>query len=295
MDKKGLSKSGASHSIIGIDLGGTKIAGVLLSPKDIILARAYDKVPANIDKKGLVRVITEVIKKLSKKRARIDIVGIGVPGPLEDEGMVLSPILNLPKVGRIPLRKLVEDVIGCPVILENDADCFALGECIFGLGKGKKIVGGITLGTGLGFGTIISGQIYRGSHWAAGEVCSLPLEDGHVLEDYLSGRYFTQSLGTSTVQEAVQRARIGDQRAVDAWHLFGQKLAWLLTMAGLLIDPDMFVLGGSLSCAYDLFGVPLKEVSSQWPVYVSSNPEEMATRGAAFMARKSIEKMPPLR
>ncbi len=293
MHKENFSESIKSNDIIGIDLGGTKIAGILLSPKDIILARVFDKVPANVDKKGLVKIIVKVIKKLSNKSKKVDIVGIGVPGPLEDEGRVLSPIPNLPKVGRVSLRKLIEDVISCPVILENDANCFTLGESIFGLGKGKKVVAGSTLGTGLGFGMVINGEVNQGSHWDAGEVCNLPLEDGHILEDYLSGYYFTDSLSVLTAQEAVQRARTGDKQAIHAWHLFGQKLAWLLIMAGLLIDPDIFILGGSLSSAYDLFSRELKEVSSQWPVYISSNPEEMATRGAAFIAKKNIEKDNP--
>jgi len=64
-------------------------------------------------------------------------------------------------------------------------------------------------------------------------------------------------------------------------------------MAGLLIDPDIFILGGSLSSAYELFNRELKQVSSQWPVYISNNPEEKATRGAAFIAKKSIEKDNP--
>ena len=142
---------------------------------------------------------------------------------------------------------------------------------------------GVTLGTGLGIGIVIDGHIHRGRHWWAGELWDLSLNDDTILEDYLSGRYVATAAGTVTAQDAAISARNGQESAIVAWRAFGSKLAWLLGMIGRLLDPDLFVLGGSLSRAYDIFAGELDEIIPHWPIRVSHDSEEMAMRGVAAL------------
>lgn len=84
--------------------------------------------------------------------------------------------------------------------------------------------------------------------------------------------------------KAAERARAGERSAVEAWHSLGQRLAWLLGMLGRVVDPDLFVVGGSLSRAWELFASDIQQISSRWPVRLSSDPEGMTMRGAGSMA-----------
>ena len=93
--------------IVRIDRGGTKVAGILLSPEAVVLARDRKDVSANAERTALVEMLAELVKRLSiASSGGVDAVGIGVPGPVEENGMVLSPVPNLPKVGRLPFVQI---------------------------------------------------------------------------------------------------------------------------------------------------------------------------------------------
>jgi len=273
-----------SGKVIGIDLGGTKLAGILLSIQGDVLVRERCPVPDDLDQEGLIKLLASFVRQLARVGGEPAAVGIGVPGPLQEGGRVLPEVPNFPHVGRMLLKDPLEEALGMAVTLENDANCFALGESLYGWGRGHPCVVGITMGTGLGVGIVIENRIHRGSHWEAGEIWDLPLGDGTIVEDGLSGRYVADEAGTASAQEAAERARHGEARALAAWQAFGLNLNWLMGVIGRLLDPDLFVLGGSLSRAYDLFSDELAGVVPRWPVRVSSDSEEMAMRGVAAVA-----------
>lgn len=277
----------SSGSVIGIDLGGSKVSGLVLSREGHMLARERRSLPVDTDAPALVRALVAVAECLSETGGAVTGVGIGIPGPPAQGGSVLPAVPNFPGVGELPLRGLLEEALGLGIVLENDANCFALGEALWGWGKGRRCVVGITLGTGVGVGIVIDRRIHRGSHWWAGEIWDLPLDDGSILEDTLSGRFVATVAGAETAREAAAWARGGHKRAIAAWRTFGAKLAWLVGMIGRLLDPDVLVVGGSLSRAHDLYAEELGQVARRWIVRVSDDPEEMAMRGAAMVAAPS--------
>ena len=141
---------------LGVDIGATKINFVLLQNSRILKSR---KVFTPKTKKELIKILKENIEGLAfpVKPAEIQGIGIGVPGPLNEKGdLILNPP-NLRYLKNCPLAKIVEKELaaipgfrGKRVLMENDANCFVLGEAILGAGKGAKSVFGITLGSGLG-------------------------------------------------------------------------------------------------------------------------------------------------
>jgi glucokinase len=151
----------------------------------------------------------------------------------------------------------VENKFAIPVVLNNDANAMILGESIFGAGKGCQMVLGFTLGTGIGCAVVNNRQIHLGANEMSGEIWLSPYRDG-TIEDYVSGRGISriyQELGgvEKTAVEIAQLARKDDPLAKKGWDEFGQALAFAMSWCVNLIDPDIVVLGGSISKSFDLF------------------------------------------
>ena len=168
--------------IIGIDVGGTKVAGGLVNRKGKLLESQI--VPTHADK-GFERSyaqITHLIGRLVRAaggKENVGGIGICAPGPLNPKtGVVLNPP-NLPGWRNIELTKMVEKQFGLPAKLENDANAAGLAEVLFGAAVGYKDVFYVTVSTGVGTGIIIDGKIYHGKNGIAGE-------GGHVSVDYHS-------------------------------------------------------------------------------------------------------------
>jgi glucokinase len=166
---------------------------------------------------------------------------------------------NLPRLNGVDIGEVVRGAAGCPVALENDARCFTLAEARYGAGRGALDVCGITLGTGVGCGVMLAGRLLRGAASQAGEVWRIPLR-GQPLEFFLSGagvvRGYEAAGGTAAGLDAAAvaaRARAGDAAAQAAWRSFGEDLGFLCECVMALLDPELIVLGGSLTGAVDLY------------------------------------------
>jgi glucokinase len=258
---------------IGIDLGGTKIAGILVDAEGQIIAGPVeeaterDRPPSEI-----LKSLVSLVEKLQGTAGK-EVVGIGVGFPTtldEQGGMVLCA--NLPTMEGVKIRRELEGFLGRAIALENDANCFVYGEWSAGSGKGTGICLGITLGTGIGTGLIINGGIYRGAHGFGGEICYSPFRDGRQVEDVVSGlrvaqRYRELSGDDADAAEVARRAREGDDHAVSVWREFGEVFGYALTYEVNIIDPDIVVLGGSLSAALDLFEESMQEVLKKHAYY----------------------------
>jgi len=168
--------------IIGIDVGGTKVAGGLVTQKGRLVESQV--VPTLADK-GFNRSYAQIIHLIGRLlraaggKEKVGGIGICAPGPLNPKtGVVLNPP-NLPGWRDIPLTKMVEKDFGLPTRLENDANAAGLAEVLFGAAVGYKDVFYVTVSTGIGTGIIIGKHIYHGKNGAAGE-------GGHVSIDYRS-------------------------------------------------------------------------------------------------------------
>jgi glucokinase len=254
--------------ILGIDLGGTKILCGLITGEGKVIGQPYTVATGGQDPKETIvnRIFQAIHKTLAEGRkgiGEIRGIGIGATGPLDmKEGLILDcPFL--PTLRDFPLSKTVEDEFGVPVYLDNDANCFGLGEYFFGAGRGRNILLGYTLGTGLGCGIVINGKIYSGATQHAGEVGTSPYLDG-TIEDIVSGSgisriYRSLSGRERSAREIAALAFDGDPEARKTWERFGEHLAYAVAWGINAIDPDIVVLGGSIIHALELFAPAMEK------------------------------------
>src|SRR3990167_10637574 len=147
------------QNIIGVDLGGTNIKTGLINLEGKVIKKCEIPTQAEKGTKIIINNIISSIKEVSL--GNIAGIGIGSPGPLDYKKGVILKSINVP-FKNTPLRKIIQDKFKIKTYLDNDANCFALAEAIFGQGKKYENVVGITLGTGIGGGAIINKRIYHG-------------------------------------------------------------------------------------------------------------------------------------
>jgi len=270
---------------IGIDLGGTKIEGAAIDASGSVRFRHRVATPAQ-DYRGTVDAIIALVRTIEQEIGVAAAVGVGIPG-------AICPITGLVKnanstwlIGR-PLQLDIENALGRPTRLANDANCFALSEATDGAGASAETVFGVILGTGVGGGITIRRQILVGAHAIAGEwghntlpwsgpdeVPGPPCWCGRFgcLETFLSGpalakdhnRHCGQTLGAAEIAEA---AAAGDPACSATLDRYMDRLARGLASVINLIDPDAIVLGGGLSGISALYdGVP-----RLWTRYIFSD------------------------
>jgi fructokinase len=270
---------------IGIDLGGTKIEGVLLDGDGAIVSRKRVPTPQG-EYRGTVNAIVELIRFLEAQTGGHPPVGIGMPG-------IISPVTGRVKnansvcLNGSPMDKDIEEALGRAVRVENDANCFALSEASDGAAAGRDCVFGVILGTGTGGGVVVNGRILRGRNAVAGEWGHNPLpwpEDserpGHpcycgrhgCVETFLSGPGFARDYAHATggsiePREIVRRAEEGEGSAIACLDRYVNRLARGLASIINVLDPDAIVLGGGLSRISRLY----RDVPAQWEQYVFSD------------------------
>jgi glucokinase len=160
--------------VIGIDIGGTKIAGGLIDRQGNFLARALSHSHSGCSPDQVVEAVIQIADSLltdaGVTKEQIEGVGVGCAGHIDfDSGVVLTNS-NLPNWNYYPLKETLEKHLGLPVVLDNDANCAALGEFRFGAGRGSRHMCYITFSTGCGMGIIIDRRLYRGTTGTAGEI-----------------------------------------------------------------------------------------------------------------------------
>lgn len=215
-------------SILGVDIGGTKIAVGRVGPRGEVAAFSVLPTMASA---GLEASLEQVWRAIAAGlNDDVEAIGICAPGPLDPKtGMVRNPP-NLPGWRDVPLAQLAREKFNLPVSLENDCNAAGLAEALYGAGRGHSSVFYAAIGTGIGSGIIIDGKIYHGAHGAAGEA-------GHVTIDYQSGTIC--GCGSPGCIEALVRS-------VEIDDLAERLSAWLGGMISLL-DPAIVVIGGGVS------------------------------------------------
>ena len=230
---------------IGIDIGGTKIEGIALDTAGAVLVRRRVPTPRG-DYRATVDAVVGLVNAIESETGRSGTVGVGMPGALSRvSGRVKnanSTCLN----GR-PLQDDLEAALSREVRLANDANCFALSEAIDGAGRGARVVFGVILGTGVGGGIVVDGQVLEGPNAIAGEwghnPMPLPNDDDLPLRTCYCGR--VGCIETYLSGPALERERVPDE--VAALARYEWRLARALAGVINVLDPDVIVLGGGVS------------------------------------------------
>ena len=279
-----LEESGAA--ILGVDLGGTQVrvgkvrAGAL---ERWAASPISNREQAEVVAGELYRAIDGVFD------SEVTGIGCGVPSVVDVDRGIVYNVENIPSWREVPLKDELERRYGVPAYVNNDANAFAVGELYFGAGRGHRHLVGLTIGTGLGAGVVVDGRLYSGANCGAGEIGAVPYRD-HTIEYYCSGAFFQREAGKRG-EDLHRLASGGDARAVALFDEFGRELGYALLVILYAYDPEIIVLGGSISQAMPLFErtmrVRLQEYS--WPHalrrlrIVGSAIENGAVLGAAAL------------
>ena len=273
---------------LGIDIGGTNIAlgladesGCFVRTVNVPSFRKDDSLESTIQrlKELILPLLTDDVTQ----------IGIGVPSALDRETGVVYNAVNIPSWKDVPLKQILEDVFHRNVFLNNDANCFALGAYRHFLDENPASFVGVTLGTGVGMGIVIDGELYNGHNTGAGEIGCVPYLDAD-LETYCSTPFFAR-LGT-TCKEVAEAMRQGDPKAAEIFNTFGYHIGHLVATILYAFDPEMLVLGGGISRAYPYFKDSMNaylEASFIYPETLKKlkikqiDNDEIALTGAAFL------------
>ena len=242
--------------LVGIDLGGTKV-NVGLIQGDQIIDKKYAKIPGGTKNEwDVINLIIELTKEIISNH-KIEAIGIGVPSILDRKKGIIYEVHNIPSWKKVLLGDILKKVFGIPVFLDNDANCFVLGQYHFGKGKGCANLVGITLGTGMGTGIITNNHLMGDANGGSGEFGMMPYKDG-VIEDYSSGKFFKNILKIDG-EVIFQNALMGDKNALEAYANYGYHLGYAIKTVLYALDPEKIILGGSIVHSAKFFDQGLRE------------------------------------
>lgn len=248
-------------NLIGIDLGGTKVNVGLVKDGEIISSRKEKLPTSSKDQWDVINLIIELTKELIEN-TKIDGIGIGVPSILDRENGIIHEVQNIPTWKEVHLADILKKEFNVPVFIDNDANCFSLGEHYFGLGKNCKNLVGLTLGTGMGAGIITNSHLMSDANGGAGEFGMIPYLDGE-FEDYCSGKFFKRFYNLNG-EELLQLANQGDAKAIEAFDEFGTHLGNAIKTILYAVDPQKIIIGGSVVNSAKYFNTSLKKCLSSF-------------------------------
>ncbi len=237
-----------NSSVIGIDLGGTKVQTGLIDQGQ--LRQVFTK---EINSSGSeIEVLNEIFHMIDKYENRsFSGIGIGIPSVVDIETGIVYDVVNIPSWKEVHLKEILEKRYNVQVNVNNDANVFVLGEKYFGCAKAFRNVAGITLGTGLGGGLIINDKLYSGENCGAGEFGEIPYKETK-LEDYCGSQFFLRNFDASG-EELFTLVEKGDEFGKHAFRELGFHIGNALKIIVLAVDPEIIVFGGSISKSYEYF------------------------------------------
>lgn len=271
-----------SHTrrIFAADLGGTHLRSAVVDENGKILFRLKQRTPATEKPEEIVEALVAAAHEFDQRAGNepIDSISVVVPGTVNAAAGAIVKVPNLPVLDGFSLVPALRDALGRPAVLENDANAAAVGEMWQGAARRHKTIVCVTLGTGVGGGIILNGELWHGSNDSAGEVGHMCVEPfGGVacgcgsrgcLEVYASAtaivrmaregqpRHPTSALnrGEELTSEAVYYAgKQNDALALEVFHLMGIYLGIGLANLINILNPEMIVIGGGVANAWDLF------------------------------------------
>ncbi len=235
-------------SILGVDLGGTNVRAGIVKDNRLVKVAA-SAINGQGSQKEVVEQVFGVIDPLVHRGLKG--IGVGVPSVVDLKRGIIYDVVNIPSWKKVPLKDFLEKRYRLPVYINNDANCFAVGEKYFGQARNYDNAVGLIVGTGLGAGVITNGKLYSGANCGAGEFGMISYLD-HNHEYYASGQFFKNVYKTSG-RELSERAKKGDAEALRIFGEFGRHLGEAIKTILYAVDPDIIVLGGSVSQSYRYF------------------------------------------
>src|ERR671939_53386 len=258
----------ADACVIGVDLGGTKLLAGTVDAEFRVHHRAYRLSRRD----AVVETIVEAVEE-AREATRRDVraVGVGVPCLIEPSSGVVMACNHFPLVN-VPLRDLLVERLGLPVVVDNDANAALVGEWRHGAARGARNVVLLTIGTGIGGGIVLDGRIARGASGAAAELGHIVIDESGppcpgncpnrgCLEAFDSGLGAAVAAGREITGPLVtELAFDGDPAARAAIAALGRRLGVGMTSLVNALNPEVLVVGGGLVAAGDLLLDPAREV-----------------------------------
>jgi glucokinase len=277
-----MPKKPSSESLVfAVDLGGTHLRVALVDDTGRILQQLKQETPKGDSANCVVAALVRAATRWDALKQHVVAASIMVPGAVDSDKAVVLQAPNLPSLVNFPLKAELEQKLGWPVFLENDANAAAVGEMWLGAARGCRDVVSVTLGTGVGGGVILDGKLWRGSHGSAGEI-------GHTTVDPFSGlkckcgntgclelfasataivrmtrenlSLFPESklkMDGLTAEKVYEAGRDGDELAQAVFKRFGMYLGIGLANLINLIDPEIIVIAGGAVNGWDLFATEM--------------------------------------
>jgi len=309
-----------------VDLGGTKmLLGVLDDDSNVLWESRESSTGQTEDE--LVELLVREIEEAREKRPGVEAVGLGIPATIRHADGVAVSAVNLP-IENLPVRELIGGRTGLPVFVDNDANMAALAESLYGAAKGARYAVMLTIGTGIGGGLILGGEVYRGATGAGAELGHTVIEidgpscqgncPGHgCVETFASGTALGREgraaaerepesvLGAMLAEgeeidgKAVTEAALsGDATARGVFDLIGSRLGVALTSFANVFEPEVFVIGGGVIAAGDLLLEPARRElvaralppMKEIPVVAAELGSDAGMIGAAALARIELER-----
>jgi glucokinase len=275
---------------VGIDIGGTKIKAGIADSSGKVKTRADVSTEVSKGRKQVLQNIFKAIDAVMDPDAAA--IGIGVPGTVKGGKIIFCP--NVTCLNGINIKKILEQRYKIKVAVENDANCFALGEAVYRAGKRSMYMIGVTLGTGVGSGIIINKEIYHGTG-NAGELGHMIINFDGIsrgeAEDYLSARWFNLVCGKKP-KEVFELAEKRDKKSREILNNYGRTLGIFLTNIIIAFDPDCIVVGGNISNTWKYFSkamfaeIKKRAMFNNAKIVKRKLGDDAAVLGAAYLAVK---------
>ncbi len=307
--------------IIGVDLGGTKMLLGVLDPDSKVLWESREASTGQTEEELLELLVREVDEARAARPGAIA-VGLGIPATIDHGRGIAISAVNLPLEG-VPIRDLVAERTGLPVFVDNDANVAALAEHLYGAAKGAENAVMLTIGTGVGGGLIIGGEVYRGSTGAGAELGHTVIAmDGPPCQGSCPGRGCVETLASGTAigreglaaaerepdsvlgrmladgeqvdgRAVTEAALNGDSAARAVFDLVGRRLGVAMTSFANIFEPEAIVVGGGVIAAGDLLLDPARRElearalppMNRTPVLAAELGSDAGMIGAAALAR----------
>jgi fructokinase len=251
---------------VGIDLGGTKIEGVVLGREHRPIFRSRIATESERGYDHLLERMAQLTEELRRRAPECSRIGVGTPGAISAVDGSMKNCNTTCLNGR-DLRSDLEARLGLPVVMENDANCFALAEALAGAARGAELVFGVIMGTGVGGGIVLNGAVRRGIQNIAGEWghhCIDPegpacycgqrgCVEAHIAGPAVTRRYAALTGEPLPMPAVVAHARAGHPHAVEVFDRFLDRFGRAVANLIDILDPDVIVLGGGLSNIDELY------------------------------------------
>ena len=291
---------------IGIDVGGTNVKIALVDDGKIIYSNSvptYAQMGYEYTVNNIKQAIKDLMKETETTAADIKGIGFDFPGQVDYKTGIVKLAPNIPGWVNVPIAQMIEEAFHIPTRIDNDVRCAALGEMNFGAGKGCQNFVCITVGTGIGSGLVVNGQLVRGAANAAGEIghIKLQMKDGPICgcgdtgcleafasgpsivamaQDYLkSGKStkFREMAGDGEITPYIvaKAAEAGDPVAKRIFTIIGEYVGMGLVSVINLLNPEKVIIGGGVAEAGDLLLEPIRKTVMERAMVVARESVEI--------------------